>query len=112
MADKAEIEQAVADAIIQTVAAKSDATTNGRRFKWTLVPSNELDDSGLGLGWNAWHQALNYLATEALPRRRPYTSLQIGPLLVRDTHDKTLTALRYALTERLLVIHQKQFVPL
>lgn len=105
---RSDIEEVVGRAIQDVILAKTDVT----KFTWTIVPSKSLLQDGAGLGWNAWHHVLHDLVADHLPKRRPYTALTVGPLLVRDSFNKNLRSLRYALTERLIAIDAIGFKPL
>lgn len=105
---RAEIEEVVSLAIQEMARKKSDA----RVFKWTLVPSKSITKDGLGLSWNAWHLALHHLVKNELPQTQPFTALEVGPLLLRATHGRTLLALRNALMQRIDVIREHGFMPL
>lgn len=90
-----EIEEAVGQAIADMVEQETPA-----EFSWSLVPSKELSDGGLGVGWNAWHALLDDLKSRHLLRKAPYSKLVIDDLLVDTTFDKNLRTVRSEVVKR------------
>lgn len=91
-----EIEEVVGQAIADMVDQETSA-----EFSWSLVPSKELSDGGLGVGWNAWHALLDDLKSRHLSKSPPYSKLVIDNLLVDTTLDKNLRTLRSEVVKRM-----------
>jgi hypothetical protein len=94
-----EIEEVVSQAIEDMVDDETPA-----KFSWSLVPSKDLSDSGLGVGWNAWHALLDDVKEKYLPQSPPYSKLVIDNILVDTTLDKALRTLRSELVRRVKLI--------
>lgn len=90
-----EIEEAIGQAAEDMVEKETRAT-----FSWSLVPSKELSDNGLGVGWNAWHALLDDLKSRHMPQHAPYSKVAIDDVLIDTTFDKNLRTLRSALVKR------------
>ena len=65
------------------------------------MPSKELSDGGLGVGWNAWHALVDDVKDKYLPERPPYSGLVIGNVLIDTTLDKALRALSSEMVKRI-----------
>lgn len=94
-----EIDETVGQAIIQFV--EHEARPD---FSWSLIPSKDPSDGGLGVGWSAWSAMLDHLKSEYLPQLPPYSGLIIDHVLVDSTLDKNLRALKAEVVKRITLV--------
>jgi len=81
-----EIEEVVGDAIQKLV----DEETGAPRFSWSLTPSKEISDGGLGVRIGRWKALLEDLKSKYLPQWLPYSKIAIDDALADATLDKNI----------------------